>query len=206
MGADREKPAVAPADTSMQKQNFRLILASGSPRRRELLAGMGYEFETCSPDVDERAEGPADRVVAELARRKGRAAAQRYDSGIVIASDTLVSLDRRALGKPADAEDARRMLRALSGRTHEVFTGVYMADAATGRELVRVARTGVKFRELSDAEIDEYVATGEPLDKAGAYGIQGGAGRFVETLDGSYENVVGFPVDDVREMLEQMTK
>ena len=121
---------------------------------------------------------------------------------VLSASDTLVSLDGAPLGKPSDQNDACRMLRALSGREHEVFTGVCVTDAATGREEVRVDRTGVWVRELSDEEICGYVATGEPMDKAGAYAIQGGAARFVETLDGSFENVVGFPVAVVGEMLK----
>ena len=190
---------------SDKKQSFRLILASGSPRRRELLAKMGYTFETCSPDVDEHVEGHARDIVRLLACRKARAAAEHYADGVIIASDTLVSLDGKALGKPNDAADAHAMLRSLSGREHEVFTGVCVCDAATGRELSDTARTGVSFRDLSDAEIDAYIATGEPMDKAGAYGIQGGAGAFVSGLDGSFENVMGFPVDLVREMLAAFT-
>ena len=178
-----------------------LILASGSPRRRELLGRMGYEFQICSPDVDEHVSGYARDIVRTLAVRKARAAAERFDRGVIIASDTLVSLDGAPLGKPADADDARRMLRALSGREHEVFTGVCLIDAQTGMEEAQVDRTGVRFRPLTDAEINAYVATGEPMDKAGAYGIQGGAGKFVESLDGSYENVMGFPVRLVGEML-----
>ena len=178
-----------------------LILASGSPRRRELLGRMGYEFQICSPDVDEHVSGHARDIVRTLAVRKARAAAERFDHGVIIASDTLVALDGAPLGKPADADDARRMLRALSGREHEVFTGVCVIDAQTGMEEAQVDRTGVRFRPLTDAEIDAYVATGEPMDKAGAYGIQGGAGKFVESLDGSYENVMGFPVRLVGEML-----
>ena len=186
----------------MQNEGRRLILASGSPRRRELLARMGYAFEICTPDVDEHVPGQACDVVCTLAIRKGRAAAEHFSDGVIIASDTLVSLDGAPLGKPEDAADARRMLRALSGREHEVFSGVCLVDAATGREEVRVDRTGVRFRALTDAEIDAYIATGEPMDKAGAYAIQGGAGAFVEALDGSFENVMGFPVDVVGEMLE----
>ena len=181
-----------------QKQSFRLILASGSPRRRELLARMGYRFEILVPDVDEHVEGPAREVVGILSLRKARAAAAQLSDGIVIASDTLVSLNGEALGKPADAQDARRMLLELSGNTHEVFTGVALIDAASGRTLSRVVRTGVRFRDLSDEEICAYIRTGEPMDKAGAYAIQGGAHGFVEALDGSYENVIGFPVEDVR--------
>ena len=184
-------------------QSFRLILASGSPRRRELLTKMGYVFETCSPDVDENVEGHARDVVRMLSCRKAHAAAKDYDRGVIIASDTLVSLDGKGLGKPSDEADAFRMLRALSGREHEVFTGVCLLDAASGREVSASVRTGVRFRVLGDDEIRRYIATGEPMDKAGAYGIQGGAGAFVEALDGSFENVMGFPVDVVAEMLKE---
>ena len=184
-------------------QQKRLVLASGSPRRRELLSRMGYTFEICTPDVDEHVAGHARDIVRALAERKARAAAVHYDDALIIASDTLVSLDGAPLGKPADAADARRMLLALSGREHEVFSGVCLLDAASGRSDVRVARTGVRFRALTDGEIDAYIATGEPMDKAGAYAIQGSAGVFVEALDGSFENVMGFPVDEVGAMLKQ---
>ena len=183
-------------------ENPRLILASGSPRRRELLAKMGYTFETCSPDVDEHVAGHARDIVYTLAERKAHAGAAHYDSGVIIASDTLVSLDGAPLGKPEDAEDARRMLRALSDREHEVFSGVCVLDIASGRHETRAVRTGVTFRKITEEEIDAYIATGEPMDKAGAYAIQGGAGAFVTKLDGSFENVMGFPVQEVREMLE----
>jgi len=179
----------------------RLILASGSPRRRELLTKMGYHFEICTPDVDEHVQGHARDIVSTLALRKARAGASHYDDGVIIASDTLVSLDGVPLGKPEDAADAKRMLRALSGREHEVFSGVCVMDVRTGRQETRAVRTGVTFRDLSDQEIEAYIATGEPMDKAGAYAIQGGAGAFVTGLDGSFENVMGFPVDEVREML-----
>lgn len=179
-----------------------IILASASPRRRELLARMGYDFICDVPDVDENVEGHADEVVRTLAIRKARAVAERHKKGIVIASDTLVSLDGKGLGKPEDEEDAKRMLRSLSGREHEVFTGVCLIDAETGREEARVARTGVTFRDLTEKDIDDYVATGEPMDKAGAYGIQGGAGKFVTGLDGTFENVMGFPVDVAGDMLK----
>lgn len=188
------------------EQGFRLILASASPRRHALLGRMGYVFETCSPDVDEHVEGHAQDIVRTLAGRKARAAAEQFVSGVIIASDTLVSLDGCALGKPVDEQEAYTMLRALSGREHEVFTGVCLMDAEDGRQLVEAVRTGVRFRSLSDAEICAYIQTGEPMDKAGAYGIQGGAGAFVEALDGSFENVMGFPVDDVERMLVEFLK
>lgn len=179
----------------------KIILASGSPRRRELLSKMGLSFICDVPDVDENVDGRADMIVDILARRKAIAVAEKHDEGIIIASDTLVSLDGAPLGKPVNEDDARRMLKLLSGREHEVFTGVCIIDAATGESEAAVDRTGVVFRELTDTEIDEYIATGEPMDKAGAYGIQGGAGKFVAGLNGSYENVMGFPVALVAQML-----
>lgn len=188
------------------RQDFRLILASGSPRRRELLARMGYQFEIIVPNVDENVSGHARDVVAVLSRRKAEAVAQGESSGIIIASDTLVSLNGQALGKPRDAADAHRMLRLLSGNTHEVFTGVTVIDAADGQSMTKAVRTGVIFRELSEEEIERYVATGEPMDKAGAYAIQGGAHGFVDGFEGSYENVIGFPVDEIREMLEEIRR
>ena len=187
-------------------QSFRLILASGSPRRRELLTKMGYTFEILIPDVDENVSGPAREVVGILSRRKAEAAAAQLSDGIIIASDTLVSQDGDVLGKPADEADAHRMLSELSGNAHEVYTGVTLADAADGRRLTRVVCTRVRFRALTDEEIWAYIRTGEPMDKAGAYAIQGGAHGFVEGLEGSYENVIGFPVDDIQAMLDEFTK
>lgn len=181
----------------------RLILASGSPRRRELLQRMGYDFTVVSPDVDESVDEPPRQAVAILARRKALAAAEGRTEGVVLAADTLVSLDGHALGKPRDGAEARAMLRALSGREHEVFTGVCLIDCKTGRQTVHVERTGVRFRVLTDGEIDSYVASGDPLDKAGAYGIQGGAGAFVEEISGSYENVMGLPVGSAGLLLKK---
>jgi septum formation protein len=181
----------------------RLILASGSPRRLELLTRMGYEFETRASDVDEHVDAPPREAVMILARRKAMAAAEGLTSGVVLAADTLVAVDGEALGKPRDADEARAMLKKLSGREHEVFTGVCLLDAATGRQAVHAERTGVLFRTLTDSEIDGYVATGEPMDKAGAYGIQGGASRFVTAINGSFENVMGLPVDSVGLMLKK---
>ena len=181
----------------------RLILASGSPRRRELLQRMGYDFTVVSPDVDESVDEPPRQAVAILARRKALAAAEGRAEGVVLAADTLVSLDGHALGKPRDGAEAGAMLRALSGREHEVFTGVCLIDCKTGRQAVHVERTGVRFRVLTDGEIDSYVASGDPLDKAGAYGIQGGAGAFVEKISGSYENVMGLPVGSAGLLLKK---
>ena len=182
-----------------------VILASGSPRRRELLGEMGVAFEIDVPDVDETVGGTPDQMVAVLAERKARAVAERKEEGLIVAADTLVALDDRALGKPADDAEAKEMLRALSGRTHDVFTGVCVMDARTGRVMVAAERTGVRFRAITEEEIDAYVATGEPRDKAGAYAIQGGAGAFVEGYEGSRTNVIGLPVEKLGEMLREMS-
>lgn len=183
-------------------QRQKIILASGSPRRRELLAAMGYEFTVLAPDVDEGVSGCARDIVGLLAERKGRAAAQLcHDGEIVIAADTLVSLDGRPLGKPRSDAEAEAMLRALSGRSHEVYTGLCVIDTASGKMSVDVECTRVTFRALSDAEIAAYVSTGEPRDKAGAYAIQGGAAAFVAGYDGSYNNVIGLPTERLAERL-----
>jgi septum formation protein len=164
---------------------------------------MGYEFTVISPEVDESVDEPPRQAVAILARRKALAAAEGWTEGVVLAADTLVSVDGRSLGKPRDEAEALEMLRALSGREHEVFTGVCLIDCKTGRQTVHVERTGVRFRVLTDEEIASYVASGEPMDKAGAYGIQGGAAAFVEGIIGSYENVMGLPVGSAGLMLKK---
>ena len=188
----------------MSEQSKRpLILASGSPRRRELLARMGYTFEICTPDVDEHVAGHARDIVHTLAGRKARAAAAHYEDGVIIASDTLVSLDGVPLGKPADEREAREMLAALSGREHEVFTGVCVLDAKTGQSETRTVRTGVTFRDITPEEIDAYIATGEPMDKAGAYGAQGKGALFVEKIDGDFFNVMGLPLCVLGQMLKE---
>ncbi len=181
-----------------------LVLASGSPRRRELLARLGVRFTIRVPDVDERPEPDEDPViyVERLARSKATAVAAapgaRADE-IVLAADTTVVLSGTILGKPTDEVDARVTLRALSGRTHEVHTGV--AVRGPSGLTSSVTTTSVTFRDLSRAEIADYVATGDALDKAGAYGIQGDAGRFVARLDGSLSNVVGLPMAQTAALL-----
>lgn len=183
------------------------ILASGSPRRRELLEMLGVPDLTIRPAKGpERATpgaGP-EQTVRELSLHKAQEVAQTCaPEDIIIAADTIVYLDGAILGKPRDHDDAVRMLTALSGREHIVYTGVAVLR---GGELRQAAeRTAVRFRPLTSGEIERYIATGEPMDKAGAYGIQGGAGAFVEGLDGSFENVMGFPVDDVERMLRAFT-
>lgn len=191
----------------------RLILASGSPRRRELLAQAGFEFTVRAADVDESVRAGEDPVsyVTRLAREKAQAVFEvegqetrdkgREDDVVVLGADTTVVLDGEILGKPKDAADAARMLRALGGRTHRVITGVAVVSA----ERVEVAAeiTAVRFAEIGDAEIAVYVASGEPMDKAGAYGIQGRAARWIPRIEGCYFNVVGLPLALVSAMLEE---
>jgi septum formation protein len=178
-----------------------LILASGSPRRAELLRAAGIEFTVRIADVDETilpGESPRDYVL-RLSRDKALAVAGEDE--ILLGADTTVVIEDEIAGKPVDIEDARRMLKALSGKWHEVLTGVTLLRGH--KILSDVAVTRVKFSEMSDPEIDWYVSTGEPMDKAGAYGIQGYASRFVECIEGSYSNVVGLPVQMVYRMLQE---
>lgn len=168
------------------------MLSSGSPRRRELLARLGLPFEVRSPDVIEepRAGESPPELVSRLALEKASAAAR---PGVVaLGADTVVVAAGAILGKPTTADEAHRMLRSLSATTHEVWTGV--AAVGDARSRVEVCRTAVRFRRLDEREIRTYVASGEPLDRAGAYAIQGGAAGFVEGLEGDYENVVGLPL------------
>ena len=170
-----------------------LVLASRSPRRAELLEAAGCAFTVRAADIDETplpGEAPRDYVL-RIAEEKARAVAAT-ESETVLAADTSVVLDTEIMGKPNDVADAARMLRALSGRKHEVLTGICLKR---GERLLRdVASTAVWFAPLGEDEIASYVASGEPMDKAGAYGIQGVASRFIERIDGSYTNVVGLPV------------
>ena len=172
----------------------KLILASGSPRRRELLDRLGLVFVVRPVDVDESTQDGEDPTsyVERLARAKATAEARNGE--LLLAADTIVLLDREVLGKPSGPGEAGAMLRRLSGREHTVLTGVAVYDADTRRLEGATARSRVRVAALTDAEIDWYVSTGEPLDKAGAYAIQGLGALFVETVDGNYTNVVGLPL------------
>jgi len=180
-----------------------LLLASSSPRRAELLTAAGIPFEVRPADVDERVlEGEsAVAYVRRIAEAKARTISARFPDRLVLGADTTVVVDGLILAKPTDALDARRMLGALSGRTHEVLTGVCIA--ASRHVETSVSTTSVEFAQLSGDEIEEYVGSGEPMDKAGAYAIQGLASRWVTRIDGSYSNVVGLPVALVYEMLKR---
>jgi septum formation protein len=190
---------------------MRLILASASPRRAELLKAAGFEFEVRVTNVDEspRAGEPPREYVLRVARDKASAAqcpdeAGRDDRRVILAADTTVVVDGEILGKPIDDDDSRRMLSRLSGRAHEVLTGVSLRDGTTERSSVE--STAVWFKPLTDQEIAWYVASGEGRDKAGAYAIQGLGSRFIPRIDGSYSNVVGLPVATVQQLLIELDR
>ena len=180
---------------------MRLVLASASPRRAELLTSAGFSFDVAPADIDETrrpAEAP-ETYALRVAREKAAAVHQRFPDAAILAADTVVVAGAHLLGKPADAADAARMLALLSGATHVVQTAVVLRLGT--RQDEEVAKTQVRFAPLSSAEIAWYVATGEPEGKAGAYAIQGRAARFVVSIEGSWSNVVGLPVSTVYRML-----
>jgi septum formation protein len=183
-------------------RTLKLVLASRSPRRAELLTSAGIEFTVRTVDIDETpraGEDPMDYVL-RLAEEKARAAPLNADETI-LAADTTVVLGREILGKPSDRADAAKMLGELSERKHQVITGICLRNRQ--RVLCEACVTAVWFAPLSAAEIEDYVASDEPMDKAGAYGIQGIASRFIERIEGSYTNVVGLPVAMVYRLLRE---
>jgi septum formation protein len=193
------------------------ILASGSPRRRELLASLGIAFTVIKSEIDETqrdGEAPLD-YARRLSIEKARTVAAKIDAGdavivaadtvVILAADTMGVLDGEILGKPTDADDARRMLRQMRGRTHIVCTALTLlrrTPGAADQQDTRLTQTEVLMRDYSDAEIDAYISTGDPFDKAGGYAIQHAGFRPVARIDGSYTNVVGLPVETLREMLD----
>jgi septum formation protein len=192
----------------------KLILASGSPRRAEILTSVGWPFTKDSADIDEneRTGETPEAYVQRLAHEKALHVAQRYDSAIVLGADTTVVIDDQIIGKPVDLTDARRMIQLLSGRWHEVLTGVAIvrkesdetnpkSQITNPKSNVGLQRTRVKFAEMGRAEIDFLVRYGEPLDKAGAYAVQAQAALFIERIEGDYWNVVGLPVQLVYELI-----
>ncbi|MBX3032724.1 MAG: septum formation protein Maf [Bdellovibrionaceae bacterium] len=187
-----------------------LILASESPRRKELLQNAGFRFQVVPVKVSEIPDKNlnVNEQILEIAGRKARAAFEdlrgRFkEPFVVLAADTEVILDDGPLGKPSSPEDAVRTLKNLSGRVHEVITAVWMIDSSSGKAVSHLETTKVFFRTLSETEIRDYVATGEPMDKAGSYGIQGLGGRLVERIEGDFQNVVGLPVGAVKKMIQQ---
>jgi septum formation protein len=174
----------------------RLVLASASPRRAEILRLVGWPFEALAVDIDESrgASEDAASYVERLALAKAEAAASCRPRSAIVGADTVVVINGQILGKPADEDDARRMLRLLSGQWHQVLTGIAVHDGVGSQSKVAYETTEVRFADMNDNEISWYVATGEPRDKAGAYAIQGLGARFIEEIKGDYFNVVGLPV------------
>lgn len=181
-----------------------IILASQSPRRKEIMEGAGFSVRVVPSDVEENADKslkPED-LVQSLAAQKARAVAAGHPDAVVLGADTLVVLDGALLGKPKDEADAYGMLKSLSGRAHEVYTGFCLVKA--GKVLCGVDCTKVFFKPLSDSEIEAYIKSGEPMDKAGAYGIQGLGMRFIPRIEGDYYNVMGLPIVKVCEALKEL--
>jgi septum formation protein len=173
------------------------VLASRSPRRRELLAAAGFEFKAVAPRVREKSD--VDLTVRELtawnALRKGTAAARRFPDAVVLAADTLVAFEDDIIGKPADMNEARAILRKLSGQVHEVCSGVFIGDARAARSTMFVEISRVRFRALNERAIDDYFSKINPLDKAGAYAAQGHGADIIAEVHGSFSNVVGLPME-----------
>ncbi|MEK2644103.1 Maf family protein [Bdellovibrio sp. BCCA] len=190
-----------------------LVLASESPRRRALLKEAGFNFDVVPVKVSEipNKNLNVNDQILDIARRKAREAFRLLKSSrtgpfTVLAADTEVIFGGGPLGKPQDRDDAYRILRLLSGHFHEVITAVCIIDSETQKELSQFETTHIYFKNLTDEEIWTYIDTGEPMDKAGAYGIQGGGGKFVERIEGPFDNVVGLPIDLVRKMLSEISK
>lgn len=190
----------------MENNHGTIVLASASPRRTELMELAGVSFSVVPADICEDVlpgELPADHVI-RLSREKADAVATKHDGRFFIGADTIVVLDGAILGKPVDSADAMRMLSGLSGRDHEVITGFSVFDKESGVHISRSVRTEVTFKKLTEKEIATYIATGCPMDKAGAYAIQGGAVHFVRSINGSYTNVIGLPMTELYEVLLTM--
>ncbi len=182
-------------------ESKKLILASASPRRREILGSAGYIFDIISPDADEVSGGLSpDELTIENSKRKA-AAAIKETSGVIICADTVVALGNTILGKPGNRENARRMLSSLSGKSHSVITGYTVTDGKTS--VSGYVETIVTMRDIHDDEMDAYIDVCAPFDKAGAYGIQEAAGMFVSKIDGDYYNVVGLPLSKISEILRE---
>ena len=207
--ATSEDPILNPWCAVRKKMQLeKLVLASRSPRRAEILGAIGWPFEAVAADIDESVCAGEDAVsyVKRLAFTKAQTVAHKNPGAIVLGADTTVVVDGELLGQPLDDNDARRMLKLLSGKWHEVLTGVALLRAdQDAQSLVEHETTRVCFAEMSDAEIDWYVSTGEPRGKAGGYGIQGPAALFIEEIAGDYFNIVGLPVRLVYELMRKIS-
>ncbi|WP_339059925.1 Maf family protein [Tepidibacillus marianensis] len=188
----------------MKVQTAPIILASSSPRRKELLQLVGIPFQVHASHVDEEVDQnlSPEEIVEELAQRKAEDVSLSYNHELIIGSDTIVVLDQRILGKPKDSQEAFFMLKELQGRAHWVYSGVAVVDSYTRKVMVSHQKTKVWMRSLSDEEIQAYIATKEPLDKAGSYGIQGIGAILIERIEGDYFNIVGLPLVLLQHMLQ----
>ena len=183
---------------------MKIVLASGSPRRKEILENMNLKFDIIKSEIEETTlenESPED-LVKRLSYEKAHDIATRNRDSIVIGADTVVVLDNNVLGKPKDKEDAFNMLKKMSGREHDVITGISILCLDSKKEIIDFCVSKVKFKNLSDEDIYSYIATGECMDKAGSYGIQGLGGILVEYIKGDYFNIVGFPISSASEILK----
>ncbi|MCX7918669.1 MAG: Maf family protein [bacterium] len=187
---------------------MQVILASKSPRRAQLLTQIGLKFTIVPSHVDESIHVSKNPVLAvrQLAIAKAKFVAKQYKAGLIVGADTVVVLGQKILGKPKDITEAQRLLTQLSGKTHRVITGIAIVDAKSNRKVVGHCVTFVTFRKLTKSEIDEYIKTGEPFDKAGAYGIQGKGALFVKRIEGDYFNVVGLPLVLLMELIKRVRK
>lgn len=185
---------------------IRIVLASGSPRRDAILNQLGLEHINVPSEIDERSikEKDARAYAKKLAVLKASKVASQFKDSIIIGADTLVIIKDKVLGKPESKEDAVRMLTELSGNTHHVITGMCVIDTRSGKKIIKSVSTSVRFRRLDDQTVREYVASGEPLGKAGAYAIQGKGAALVESITGDFYNVVGLPVPALVEILERL--
>ncbi|HHT9160222.1 MAG TPA: Maf family protein [Candidatus Brocadiaceae bacterium] len=181
----------------------RLVLASNSPQRIVLLKSLGYRFEMVPHDVEECIPGSVSptELVQNLAFLKASDVARKVDNAIIIGADTVVVHKKSILGKPRDESDAKRILSLLSDSEHDIISGVCVMEVPSRKKILRTEQTHIKMRVIKDEEIDSYILTGEPMDKAGAYAIQGKGRKFIEKIDGSYSNVVGLPLELLQEML-----
>lgn len=185
----------------------KIILASSSPRRKQLLQlliGDNFEIQTSDYKEDNTLKMSPKDLASSHALKKGRDVAKKFNDAIIISADTIVVLNNKILGKPNDAQDAKQMLQNLSGNIVEVISGIAVIDSANKKELQDYAITEVKMKKMSEKEINDYVKSGEPLDKAGAFGIQGKAAIFIEKINGCYFNIVGLPLFKLNKMLEKL--
>ena len=184
---------------------MKLILASTSPRRREILALLGLPFDIIQPDFEEMLSSQCsiEEEVMEFATGKATSVARRHPEAIVIGSDTMISLDHEKIGKPRDLPDARAMLNKLAGRTHSIYTGVRIIDGSVGPGLTALEKVTVKMRDFSDAKIQDYLACGESLDKAGSYSIQGKGRELIASIEGDYLAAVGLPLKSIADYLKE---